>query len=290
MEIISSIKNLDHYEEIKDYVSSIVIGCEYSFYADTRFSLEEIKLIASKAHKDNKKVFVLLNKVVHVNDTLIISNFIDSLIKENVYIIFQDLGIFQMLKEKSYLDKGIYNPLTMITNYMDLLMYEEEGVDGVGVSNEIPLKDIKEITTHSSNVFYLGYGYHPMYQTYRHIVSLYKEHVNLSFENKNLFIQEATRTSDRCPIEENEFGTVIFRNGVINVLKEIELLSDVKYLFLDGIYLNKDKFNVVIKTYYNVINNLITKEEGLKEIESLEIPENNNFMYEDSVYNPKEFE
>ncbi len=290
MEIISSIKNLDHYEEIKDYVSSIVLGCKYSFYADNRFSIEEIKLIASKAHKENKKVFVLLNKIVHVEDTDIISSFIDSLIKENVYIIYQDLGIFQMLKEKSYLDKGIYNPLTMITNYMDLLMYEEEGPHAIGVSNEIPLKDIKEITTHSKNVFYLGYGYHPMYQTYRPIVSLYKEHAKLEFENKNLFVQEATRTTDRCPIEENEFGSIIFRNGVINVLKEIELLSDVKYLFLDGIFVNKDKFNVVIKTYYEVINNIITKEEGLKEIESLKIQENNNFMYEDSVYNPKEFE
>jgi U32 family peptidase len=290
MEIISSIKNISQYEKIKSKVNGIVLGCQYSFYADNHFTLEEISSIAKLGKKDHKKVFVLLNKIMHVSDTNSLSSFIDSLIKEDVYIIFQDLGILQILKEKSYIDKGIYNPLTMITNYMDLLCYDEENLDGVGVSNEIPLKDVSLISTKSNKVFYLGFGYHPMYQTYRHIVSLYKEHSGLKFENKDLYLQEATRTTDRCPIIENDYGTVVFRNGVINTLKEFELLKDVKYLFIDGIFLKEEQFNVVISSYYDVINNLITKEEGLNLISALNIPENNNFMYEDSVYNPKEFE
>ncbi len=289
MEIISSIKNINQYENIKNKVDGIVLGCQYSFYADNYFSLEEISSIVKKANADHKKVFVLVNKIMHVDNTNNISSFIDSLIKLDAYIIFQDLGILQLLKEKSYLDKGIYNPLTMITNYMDLLCYDE-GLNAIGVSNEIPLKDVSLISTKSNNVFYLGFGYHPMYQTYRHIVSLYKEYSGLKFENKDLYLQEATRTNDRCPIIENDYGTVVFRNGVINVLKEIELLKDVKYLFIDGIFLQEEQFNLVISSYYDVINKSITKEQGLEQIKTLNIPENNNFMYADSVYNPKEFE
>ena len=46
----------------------------------------------------------------------------------------------------------------------------------------------------------------------------------------------------------------------------------------------------VIKSYYEVINNMITKEEGLNRINSLGLTISNQFMENDSVYNPKEFE
>ena len=83
---------------------------------------------------------------------------------------------------------------------------------------------------------------------------------------------------------------MVFRSGVISTLERIKELEDVKYFFLDGIFLDEDAFVKVLETYYKVINNLITDEEGLDIISSLNLSINNQFMDVDSVYNPKEFE
>ena len=289
MKIISSLKKLDMLNKINPYVDGVVLGCKFSSYCDCQYSLEKINEIYQIASKNNKKVYVLLNFIMHENDINEVENFIKS-INEDIYFIFQDLGILNLLMKLNRNNYGIYNPLTMITNYRDLVEYEVYSLDAISLSNEIPLKDVELCSHYSKNVFYLGFGYHPMYQTYRYLLSLYKEHSGLEFTNENLYLQEATRVDDRCPVIENEYGTVVFRNGVVSNLEKIEMLKDVKYLFIDGIFLDEDVIIEAIKIYHQVINNLISKEEGLRKIESLNLTINNQFMENDSVYNPKEFE
>ena len=188
---------------------------------------------------------------MHENYVDEVKEFIESFKNEEVYFIFQDLGILNILLSLNKARYGIYNPLTMITNYRDLKEYEFFSLDAIGVSSEIPVKDVNKCTSISNKVFYLGFGYHPMYQTYRKLLSLYKEHSGLKFTNENLYLQD---------------------------------------FFLDGIFLEEEVFIGTVKIYYEVINKLINKEEGVNYISSLNLSVNNQFMDVDSVYNPKEFE
>lgn len=290
MKLICSLKNRDMLETVSKYVEGVVLGCKYSFYSDKKYSKEEINEIYQIALQKNIKTYILLNLVMHENYVDEVKEFIESFKNEEVYFIFQDLGILNILLSLNKARYGIYNPLTMITNYRDLKEYEFFSLDAIGVSSEIPVKDVNKCTSISNKVFYLGFGYHPMYQTYRKLLSLYKEHSGLKFTNENLYLQEATRVDDRCPIIENEFGSVVFRSGVISTLERIEDLKDVKYFFLDGIFLEEEVFIGTVKIYYEVINKLINKEEGVNYISSLNSSVNNQFMDVDSVYNPKEFE
>lgn len=290
MKLICSLKNRDMLETVSKYVEGVALGCKYSFYSDKKYSKEEINEIYQIALQKNIKTYILLNLVMHENYVDEVKEFIESFKNEEVYFIFQDLGILNILLSLNKARYGIYNPLTMITNYRDLKEYEFFSLDAIGVSSEIPVKDVNKCTSISNKVFYLGFGYHPMYQTYRKLLSLYKEHSGLKFTNENLYLQEATRVDDRCPIIENEFGSVVFRSGVISTLERIEDLKDVKYFFLDGIFLEEEVFIGTVKIYYEVINKLINKEEGVNYISSLNLSVNNQFMDVDSVYNPKEFE
>lgn len=290
MKLICSLKNRDMLETVYKYVEGVVLGCKYSFYSDKKYSKEEINEIYQIALQKNIKTYILLNLVMHENYVDEVKEFIESFKNEEVYFIFQDLGILNILLSLNKARYGIYNPLTMITNYRDLKEYEFFSLDAIGVSSEIPVKDVNKCTSISNKVFYLGFGYHPMYQTYRKLLSLYKEHSGLKFTNENLYLQEATRVDDRCPIIENEFGSVVFRSGVISTLERIEDLKDVKYFFLDGIFLEEEVFIGTVKIYYEVINKLINKEEGVNYISSLNLSVNNQFMDVDSVYNLKEFE
>ncbi len=288
MELIVSLKSVDMYNQVSSFVDGIVLGCDYSFYSNNRFSVSEIKSLISKAKTNNIKVFILLNIVMHNEYVNRINDFINEFKNDDVYFIYQDLGILNMLNKYNLTSRGIYNPITMITNYMDLLTYDSLGVDAVGVSNEIPLTDINVCASKSHKVFYLGFGYHPMYQTYRKIASLYKEYSSLDYQNYNLAIKELSKDQIN-PMIENEFGSIVFRCGVISILEKIELVSNVKYLFLDGIFLDENIQLDVYKIYYDVINKNITKEEGLSKLNKLNLSYSNRFMNEDSVYNPEDF-
>ena len=210
MKLICSLKNRDMLETVSKYVEGVVLGCKYSFYSDKKYSKEEINEIYQIALQKNIKTYILLNLVMHENYVDEVKEFIESFKNEEVYFIFQDLGILNILLSLNKARYGIYNPLTMITNYRDLKEYEFFSLDAIGVSSEIPVKDVNKCTSISNKVFYLGFGYHPMYQTYRKLLSLYKEHSGLKFTNENLYLQEATRVDVRCPIIENEFGSVVF--------------------------------------------------------------------------------
>jgi hypothetical protein len=177
----------------------------------------------------------------------------------------------------------------MITNYQDLLSYQD-GEEAIGLSNEIPLDDILQCSKASNNVFYTIFGYVPMYQTYRQIVSLYKEHKNLHFTNDHLYLQEATRLDSYCPILENEYGSVIFRDGTISILEQYEKVQLCKYVYLEGIFISNDVFDQVIDIYIKVFRGKLDVNEGLMMMKQLPLTYNNVFMNQDSKYDPKEFE
>lgn len=288
MEIVCTLNNLDMYSIVSSKVDGIVLGTPYSFYANHTFTEDEIGKMISICHKDDKKVFLLINLVMHEEYKEEVRKYIGKYKDEDVYYIFQDLGVLNILKEFGIVNRGIYNPLTMITNYEDLLAYDNLGLDAVGLSNEIPLEDIKLCSNKSKNVFYLGFGYHPIFQTYRKVASLYKEHSDLEYKLNSLSIKELNK-DDRFPLLENKYGSVIFRGGVISILESLEKVEGIKYLLIDGIFLDEEIQRKVISIYSDVINNFITKKQGIEMMNELSLKYSNKFMYEDSVYNPEDF-
>ena len=107
----------------------------------------------------------------------------------------------------------------------------------------------------------------------------------VSFESMK---QNASRDK-KYHVIDNHAGSVVFRPYVINMFKEYESLNqNVEFLIVNTIFFNNDEFNVLVDT----INKLQNSNISLKDAN--EILENNfniedGFIYQDSVYNPKEF-
>lgn len=239
-EIITSINNLEDINYIQS--DGYAFGYQkYTSFAPNYFSYEEIKNI-----KTDKKLFVILNALLHEKDIDDFKKEIDKLSKLNIGFIIQDLGALSILLDKNIAkDKIIYNPYTLICNKNDLKAYKEAYGVSIFLSPELNVDEISKILNEEDAVVEI-YGYEPIYQSYRKVLSLYEEARNVSLENKNLYIREDTR-DELYPIIENEYGSVIFNHQKINLTNDIDLLINAKYWYIDSSNSSLEEVNEIIK-------------------------------------------
>ena len=101
----------------------------------------------------------------------------------NLYYVFGDLAVYQILKEFNITKRGVYNPSTLITNYVDFLFWKEFKIRGLFPTLEIPLTDIDIIGKNKKlKLFYKGFGMNVMFHSKRKLLSTYKEHKNIMYD------------------------------------------------------------------------------------------------------------
>ena len=171
---------------------------------------------------------------------------------------------------------------------MDASVYNKLGFEGIICSSEITCEDVKTISLKNHNIGCVGFGYHPMYQSYRHIIDLYTENLKIDVKNKeSLFLKEWTRDK-KYHVLDTESGSVIFRPYVISLFKEFSLLSNIKFFIINTIFIDDDQVNLICELVSDLKNNKIDAsivEKKLEETFTIE----DGFIYEDSIYNPEEF-
>ena len=286
MKLISCLYDLNTYQQIKSYSDGIVVySSDFSSFYSNGLKKEEIHQLI-EINQNDKQIFINIEFMLENYEINDITNFILEFKDKNVYFIYSDLGVFQILKENDMLNFGIYNPNTLITNDFDMNFYTSLGTHGVNLSLEITLEDQKEMLKNKSgHVMMQVYGYHLMFHSKRHLVSLYKEFLNKDFtlDNYNSYLIEQTR-KDKYHIFESNRGTSLFRPYVLSYLENLNDLSNLDYAFLDNIFIDYDTYLEVLKTYHGYLNQNITLDEALFKLNSLNLEYNDGFKYEDTVY------
>ena len=141
MEIISSIYSLDELNIIINEIDGgIIMIPSFSLLYKNNFNFEEaIKLLKNK----NKKIILALDKIYQPFEIDNVEKFILKYKDLNyIYFYITDLGVYEILKGLNIEARSIYNPYTMITNYLDLDVYKNLGCDALSLSLEITLKDL----------------------------------------------------------------------------------------------------------------------------------------------------
>ncbi|MDE6584716.1 MAG: U32 family peptidase, partial [Anaeroplasmataceae bacterium] len=200
-----------------------------------------------------------------------------------------DIGLGHLLKGLGLIERTIFDPKTMITNHLDAEIYASYGFHALGISNEITLKDYKAILEKTNiKAFYQVFGYRLMFTSRRKLVSLYSEKIQKSIALDNLSIEEATRLrEERYPIYEDQYGTKIYRNHLICLLKEIIDLP-MEYAFLDDMLISSDIFKEIISLFHSAIERRDISS-LLERLDQLKLPISDGFSYKDSVYMKEEF-
>lgn len=284
MQIISTIKSFSHFKDIVDYTDGVILkNKDFSSYGDT-LCYEEMIDVIKYANKHNKKVFLDISVMLYDELLSDVEKYILNTKDYDVYYVYFDIGLYNILKKYNVESSGIYDPKTLITNSLDFNLYSTLNMHALGVSLEIPLCDVLKINeVKESRIWYRVFGYHQMFYSARHLISTYSKFSKTSIElNDNLYLKEETR-DDKYPIVQNNHGTTIFRPYVINMIKEANNIKNLDYIYLDSYKITEEVYNKILKLYYDVLyknTDPIFADSLIKELVYTE----DGFIYEDSVY------
>jgi collagenase-like PrtC family protease len=282
--LICSLEDISNIKTLQNYCEGIVVYTnDFSSFYNKAFDAEELLNIYKQ--KGSLKMFIDLSQMMENADILALRNFLNIFRDLDVYYLYIDLGVFQVLKELGIENRGVYNPTTLITNRYDLEFYLKQGMLSAAVSLEIPVEDIKNISEYNNhNLWIQSFGYHQMFHSKRHLISLYKEHDNLNFENSplNSYLKEEKR-DDMYHIYEGKHCTLLFRSYVIDYLSNLADINP-KYIFMDNIFIDNNTFLKAVKAYSLYLNKKIDLSSALDMIKDLNLDIQDGFKYNDTVY------
>ena len=294
MKFLCSLKNFDSFAEVKALADGIVItNKDVSSRYEYSFNSDEILALVKKCNTARMDCYLLVDNLFTDENLQKAYELINLFKDTNLMYIFGDLGVYQILKELNITKKGVYNPDTLVANYMDYAFWSNYKIRGMFPSLEIPLTDVATIGKNKKmKLFYKGFGKAIMFHSKRKLLTTYKEYKNIMYDftrSNDLYLVEETRT-DKYKIIENANGTQIFQAGIHNILPALDIIFDeLDYLYLDGTYLEWDKYVKSLGIYKEASLDLDHLNYYNAKLEELFNDLTYDFMFEDSVFRKSDF-
>lgn len=245
--IPSSIKMI---ENTLEYADAYIIGIEnMSINMPVYFSLEDVESINDLLFKNNKELFISLNKNMFNSDLEELENILKKLDTLNIKgILYYDVSLVS-LKEKLALKTDlVWNQEHFVTNYSTINYWYDLGIKYSFLSNEITLNEIKNIKNNTkSTLMMLVFGFIPLFTSKRKLVNNYKTYFNIKDKSNYYYIEK----ENKCyPVFENENGTVTYSNSPINSIKDYNDLDQLlDYSVFNSMLIEEVDFIDILKKY-----------------------------------------
>lgn len=239
---------------IKKYINEIdglVIGIEGLSINYPTMDIDTIINLIEFFNKNNKEIFVVLNKNIHNNEIDYVTNILLKL-KNITGLFYYDNAILN-LKNKLNLEYNlVIDQEHSMTNYQTINYYNEYGVKYVHLSSDITLKEMLEIKKNTNSKIILTiFGYLPMFASQRNLVKNYLEKFKINDNSKRYYMEKEGKVYN---LIDNELGTFVYTDEIYSLLdnKEIENFD---YILFNGLLI--DDFEYIIKNinnYFNILN------------------------------------
>lgn len=255
LEIVSNLKE-------RDNITFLFPLKDFSIGFLKTFTLSEIK----------EDAYIFLNRIL---DNCDIDNLRDILsnLSDNIKgIVFDDIGVLNILLELKLPLKKILFQNHVSCNYMGINAFLEY-VDSVLVSPDITILEIEEILKMARKPLVLyTFGFVPIMYSRRNLITNY----NLEFKKNvaNTALLEEPITKNKLKIIENAKGSVIYPDRVFNAL-ELKRQKNVLFFLVNATFLNMDAIVKVVDNItsdsYDTLENIypykyLSKEETIVKI------------------------
>jgi len=306
-ELLVSAKNLKEITLlIEAGADAINIGSEkYGLRMPGNFSLEMIKEAVQLAHRNNVKIYVSMNALLHNQDLEGIEDYVRNLDEFGVdAIVFGDPAVLLTVKEIAPKMALHWNTETTSTNYQTVNYWAEKGATRAVLARELTLNEVIDVKNHVNvEVQAQVHGMTCIFHSKRELITSYLDYTNTdkntNSENSKktsidsgLSLREHKRPDELYPVFEDYHGTHIMSFDDICMIENIGLLIDagINSLKIEGIMKSTDYLVQVTKLYRQAINQYIETQENpslREELEKLQIdnrPLSTGFYFKEQIY------
>lgn len=274
MEIIVKVNKLEDVYTLDNVDAYLLANRQFSYRFVESFCINKINKVRKYAHDNNKKVYILVNKIFKDDDLEKLEVFLTKLKKANVDgIFFTDFAVFVLAEKLEMADKCIFYHETFLRNTYDILTYQESGIKKIICSKDMHLKDIKLLPKENKDSYgIICFGYIPLYESQRkiltHYISMNKLPKSLLYSN-TLSLKEHTR-NDRYKVIEQEGVSSIFDSKVYSYLSYIKELSEnINMFIVDSLFFETSYIKEVVELIKKAHQGIDVTEELTKLDESI---------------------
>ena len=264
--ILISPNNIKLIEKSINLVDGYVVGIkDYSINYNS-FSLDDIFKIIELCNKNNKEIFVVLNKNIHnteINDVKEILTKLNNI----TGLFYYDNAILYFKKELNLKYDLVFDQEHQSTNYMTINNYYDLGVKYSHLSTDITLREMKEIRENTkSKLIVTVLGYLPMFVSRRHLVKNYKDKFNLK---DNSSINYMSKEGKDYIVIDNIIGTTVYTDSVYSILSSIDELKDMDYILYNGYLMDDFEYVLDNMNDYKKIDTKFNTKPYFKDIETV---------------------
>lgn len=274
MEIIVKVNKLEDVYTLDNVDAYLLANRQFSYRFVESFCINKINKVRKYAHDNNKKVYILVNKIFKDDDLEKLEVFLTKLKKANVDgIFFTDFAVFMLAEKLEMADKCIFYHETFLRNTYDILTYQESGIKKIICSKDMHLKDIKLLPKEKKDTYgIICFGYIPLYESQRkiltHYISMNKLPKSL-IHSTTLSLKEHTR-DDRYKVIEQEGVSSIFDGKVYSYLPYIKELSEnINMFIVDSLFFETSYIKEVVELIKKAQQGIDVTEELTKLDESI---------------------
>lgn len=274
MEIIVKVNKLEDVYTLDNVDAYLLANRQFSYRFVESFCINKINKVRKYAHDNNKKVYVLVNKIFKDDELEKLEVFLTKLKKANVDgIFFTDFAVFMLAEKLEMADKCIFYHETFLRNTYDILTYQESGIKKIICSKDMHLKDIKLLPKENKDSYgIICFGYIPLYESQRkiltHYISMNKLPKSL-IHSTTLSLKEHTR-DDRYKVIEQEGVSSIFDSKVYSYLSYIKELSEnINMFIVDSLFFETSYIKEVVELIKKAHQGIDVNEQLIKLDESI---------------------
>lgn len=276
MKILVQPIDLKHlYELEKKEIDGFIIGINnYSIFQNLKLNIDKIKDINT-----NKEVYISLNKPIHNDNLDEIKNILTEASKLNINgIFFEDISIYKLNRDLKLNLNLIWASMHLPTSSKSCDFWNKKGCKGALLSTELMVDDFIEIKKNTNmDIYVYLYGYIPIFESSRTLLTNYLKHKNSHNESKLFYAYEKERDKYYRIYEEydNTFITEDVLNG-INVVNDLKN-NGIDYIILNSLMHEKDKFNESIDEFIDAKNGKIINKKDVF----------TGFLFKESIFKVK---
>lgn len=257
MQLLVTLRKTKNIEKLKNACDGFIVGSLFS--SGYNYSLNDLVAINKYCKNNAISLYVSIDDLISETEKPQLKQYFDFLSKLEIDgIYFHDLAIYNIAKTYNLENKLIYDGYTMICNSLDVQYYLSKGINGVVLSREITLDEIKNIITINPMCCdIMIFGHSRLSYSKRKFLTNYFREIKSSYDYMNtdsLRLVEEKRDY-KMPIIEDSSGTKIYTDYILQMYKELpDLKAYVKRGIVDSIFVEDDKVLSVLRDYKRISN------------------------------------